>query len=73
MLGWGGRGSKTDEELKDMDNSVVIGGGVWVEVEKQIRGIIGNGKNTVKYYLKYYRWASKIIKAAIRKMELSWF
>ena len=32
-----------------MDNSVVIaGGGEWVEVEEGIRGINGNGKNTIK-------------------------
>ena len=33
----------------DMDNSVVtVGGEWWVEVEEGIRGINGNGKNTIK-------------------------
>ena len=38
-----------------MDKSVVIAGGEgWVEVEKCIRRIKGNGKNTIKikYFLK---------------------
>ena len=32
----------------DMDNSVVIAGVGWMEVERGIRGINGNGKNTIK-------------------------
>ena len=47
--------------LMDTDNSVVIAGwGVnrikWGEVEKGIRGISGNGKNTIKTIKKKHCW-----------------
>ena len=42
--------SEKQKELVDMDNDVLtaVGEGWWVEVEEGIRGINGNGKNTIK-------------------------
>ena len=41
--------SKKEKGLTGLDNSVVtVGSRVWVEVEESIRGINGNGKNTIK-------------------------
>ena len=40
---------KIEKELIDTDGSVVIaGGGVWAEVEEDMEGINGNGKNKRK-------------------------
>ena len=39
---------KKEKGLMDMNNSVVIEGGRgWVELEEDIRGIHGNGKNSI--------------------------
>ena len=55
VWGFGGRGieqkkkKKIEKELIDTDGSVVIaGGGVWAEVEEDMEGINGNGKNKRK-------------------------
>ena len=48
-VGGVGGGGIEEKGLMDMDNSVVtVGGEWWVEVEEGIRGINGNGKNTIK-------------------------
>ena len=45
VKGW----SKKEKELTDTDNTVVIGGGAWVEVEEEM-GVTGNEKTQKTFF-----------------------
>ena len=61
--------SKNEKGLMDTDNSVVIVGDRGrVEVEEGIRGINGNGKNTVKIKVKILVLVHKLLTISLNSI-----